>query len=143
MDLAGDVVQALATFLNVDDLQSTADFPHEMEKLREILVKVQKKLAQESFSFHSFLASNNFWHLLIIFETIWTQIITHRMLVMIGIQTFYLYASERIFWKSLFSKKSADDNNNSMTNYPAFRFGWYPHPYYALKFEKVEGAFTF
>ena len=40
MDLAGDVIQALATFLNVDDLQSTADFPHEMEKLREILVKV-------------------------------------------------------------------------------------------------------
>ena len=49
MDLAGDVVQALSTFLNVDDLQSTADFPHEMEKLREILVKVLKKLPQESF----------------------------------------------------------------------------------------------
>ena len=45
MDLAGDVVQALATFLNVDDLQSTADFPHEMEKLREILVKVLKNLS--------------------------------------------------------------------------------------------------
>lgn len=42
MDLAGDVIQALATFLNVDDLQSTADFPHEMEKLREILVKVDE-----------------------------------------------------------------------------------------------------
>ena len=40
MDLAGDVVQALAVFLNLDDLQSTADFPHEMEKLREVLVKV-------------------------------------------------------------------------------------------------------
>ena len=40
MDLAGDVIQALAVFLNLDDLQSTADFPHEMEKLREVLVKV-------------------------------------------------------------------------------------------------------
>ena len=48
MDLAGDVVQALATFLNVDDLQSTADFPHEMEKLREILVKVLKNLWEMS-----------------------------------------------------------------------------------------------
>ena len=43
MDLAGDVIQALAVFLNLDDLQTTADFPHEMEKLREILVKVLLK----------------------------------------------------------------------------------------------------
>lgn len=40
MDLAGDLIQALATFLNIDDLHTTIDFPDEMEKLREILVKV-------------------------------------------------------------------------------------------------------
>jgi Bardet-Biedl syndrome 2 protein len=40
MDLAGDVVQALATFLNIEDLQSIAEFPEEMETLRQVLVKV-------------------------------------------------------------------------------------------------------
>lgn len=40
MDLAGDLIQALATFLNIEDLHTTIDFPTEMEKLREILVKV-------------------------------------------------------------------------------------------------------
>ncbi len=40
MDLAGDLIQALANFLNLDDLNVTADYPDEMEKLREILVKV-------------------------------------------------------------------------------------------------------
>ncbi|XP_052064404.1 Bardet-Biedl syndrome 2 protein homolog [Mytilus californianus] len=42
MDMAGDVLQAMASFLNIDDLQSTADFPEEMEKLRELLVKVDE-----------------------------------------------------------------------------------------------------
>lgn len=40
MDLAGDIIQALCQFLNFDDLQVAADFPEEMEKLRQILVKV-------------------------------------------------------------------------------------------------------
>ena len=40
MDLAGEIVQALATFLNLEDLHTTIDFPVEMEKLREVLVKV-------------------------------------------------------------------------------------------------------
>lgn len=40
MDLAGDVIQALCQFLNIDDMQVSADFPDEMEKLRSILVKV-------------------------------------------------------------------------------------------------------
>ena len=39
MDMAGDFIQALASFLNIEDLQVTADFPDEMEILREILVK--------------------------------------------------------------------------------------------------------
>ncbi|KAK3597584.1 hypothetical protein CHS0354_030126 [Potamilus streckersoni] len=42
MDLAGDIVQALATFLNQEDLQTNVDFPDEMEKLREVLVKVDE-----------------------------------------------------------------------------------------------------
>ncbi|KAL4225721.1 Bardet-Biedl syndrome 2 protein [Mactra antiquata] len=42
MDLAGDIVQTLASFLNIDDLQTTIDYPEEMEKLRETLVKVDE-----------------------------------------------------------------------------------------------------
>ena len=41
MDLAGDVIQSLAQFLNIEDLQTTADFPVETETLRQILVKVR------------------------------------------------------------------------------------------------------
>ena len=40
MDLAGDVIQALATFLNIEDLQTFVDFPDDMEILRQVLVKV-------------------------------------------------------------------------------------------------------
>ena len=42
MDAAGDVIQALATFLNLEDLHSTADFPKDMETLRQILVQVRQ-----------------------------------------------------------------------------------------------------
>ncbi|ELU16233.1 hypothetical protein CAPTEDRAFT_171644 [Capitella teleta] len=42
MDLAGDVIQALATFLNIEDLQSIAEFPEDMETLRQVLVKVDE-----------------------------------------------------------------------------------------------------
>lgn len=41
MDLAGDVIQALCLFLNIDDLQVIADFPNEMASLQEILIKVR------------------------------------------------------------------------------------------------------
>ena len=41
MDLAGDVIQALGTFLNIEDLQTSADFPEPLEELRHILVKVR------------------------------------------------------------------------------------------------------
>ena len=40
MDLAGDMIQNMCMFLNVEDLQSNADFPEEMERLREVLIKV-------------------------------------------------------------------------------------------------------
>ncbi|KAJ8298785.1 hypothetical protein KUTeg_022845 [Tegillarca granosa] len=42
MDLAGDIIQALATFLNIDDLPVVADFPDEMDKLKQILLKVDE-----------------------------------------------------------------------------------------------------
>ncbi|XP_071104819.1 BBSome complex member BBS2-like [Haliotis cracherodii] len=42
MDLAGDIIQALAVFLNLEDLMSTADFPVEMESLEQILKKVNE-----------------------------------------------------------------------------------------------------
>ena len=40
MDLAGDIIQALAQFLNLEDLLTTADFPVEIETLKQILIKV-------------------------------------------------------------------------------------------------------
>ena len=40
MDLAGDIIQALAQFLNLEDLLTTADFPVEIETLKQILFKV-------------------------------------------------------------------------------------------------------
>ncbi|XP_006811161.1 BBSome complex member BBS2-like [Saccoglossus kowalevskii] len=42
MDLAGDIIQALASFLGIEDLQVTADFPMHMEELKNILVKVDE-----------------------------------------------------------------------------------------------------
>ena len=42
MDLAGDVIQALAAFLGIVDLQVVADFPREMNRLGEILVSVDE-----------------------------------------------------------------------------------------------------
>lgn len=40
MDTAGDVIQALISFLNLEDLNVMADFPADMEHLRDVLVKV-------------------------------------------------------------------------------------------------------
>jgi Bardet-Biedl syndrome 2 protein len=42
MDLAGDIIQALCVFLKIEDLQVTADFPDEMDKLKDVLVKVDE-----------------------------------------------------------------------------------------------------
>ena len=41
MDLAGDVIQALGVFLKIEDLHVTADFPSDMEDLRNILIRVR------------------------------------------------------------------------------------------------------
>ena len=43
MDLVGDLVQGLCAYLNVADLQTTADFPIEMEALRQLLIEVSCK----------------------------------------------------------------------------------------------------
>ncbi|KAK6191700.1 hypothetical protein SNE40_003318 [Patella caerulea] len=40
MDVAGDIIQAVATFLKIEDLQSIVDFPIEMGTLETILVRV-------------------------------------------------------------------------------------------------------
>lgn len=42
MDLAGDIIQALASFLGIEDLQSTAEFPDQLEELRAVLLKVDE-----------------------------------------------------------------------------------------------------
>lgn len=40
MDLAGDIFQSLIAYLNIEDLESQADFPRDMDEMREILTKV-------------------------------------------------------------------------------------------------------
>lgn len=42
MDVAGDIVQALCSYLKIEDLQTTADFPDDMKVLSEILSKVDE-----------------------------------------------------------------------------------------------------
>jgi len=42
MDLCGDLVQALAEYLGLDDLGSTCDFPEECSKLEELLVSADE-----------------------------------------------------------------------------------------------------
>ncbi|CAH1786241.1 unnamed protein product [Owenia fusiformis] len=42
MDIAGDVIQALCVFLNIEDLQVQADFPAIMEALKITLLKVDE-----------------------------------------------------------------------------------------------------
>ena len=42
MDVAGDIVQALCSYLKIEDLQTTADFPDDMKVLSEILSKASR-----------------------------------------------------------------------------------------------------
>ena len=42
MDLCGDIVQALAEYLGVDDLASSCDFPPEIGKIEQLLVKADE-----------------------------------------------------------------------------------------------------
>jgi hypothetical protein len=40
MEVAGDIVQDLCSFINVQDLESLAEFPVEMEELKTVIKKV-------------------------------------------------------------------------------------------------------
>jgi len=42
MDTAGEVLQSLASFLNIEDLNAHANFPRDMEELHDILQKVKR-----------------------------------------------------------------------------------------------------
>jgi len=42
IDLAGDIIQSMASFFAVEDLQVEADFPVYFEELRKVLVKVDE-----------------------------------------------------------------------------------------------------
>lgn len=40
MQLAGEIIQDLCSYLNIKELDSTADFPHEFEEFKRVLNKV-------------------------------------------------------------------------------------------------------
>merc|ERR1719326_2390052 len=42
LEVAGDIVQDLCTYLQITELESTADFPDEMEKFKSVLMKVDE-----------------------------------------------------------------------------------------------------
>ena len=39
MDLCGDVIQALAEYLGLEDLPSSCDFPEDLEKVEQLLTR--------------------------------------------------------------------------------------------------------
>jgi hypothetical protein len=41
MELAGIIVQSIGKFLNISDLQTTADFPRELEILQQVYSQVE------------------------------------------------------------------------------------------------------
>lgn len=43
IDLAGDIIQSMASFFAIEDLQVEADFPVYFEELRKVLVKVRAR----------------------------------------------------------------------------------------------------
>lgn len=51
MDTAGDILQSLASFLNMEDLNVQADFPKDMTDLGEILTKVENVVSYFSLLF--------------------------------------------------------------------------------------------
>lgn len=58
MDTAGDVLQSLAGFLKIDDLNVQANFPADMSELADILSKVCKHYSYESMKLFSLVYSN-------------------------------------------------------------------------------------
>lgn len=41
MDVAGDIIQSLGLFLNLEVLQVVADFPNDMEEINQVIEKVR------------------------------------------------------------------------------------------------------
>jgi hypothetical protein len=41
MELAGNIVQSIGKFLNIEDLQTTGDFPYEFQLLEEVFSQVK------------------------------------------------------------------------------------------------------
>jgi Bardet-Biedl syndrome 2 protein len=40
MELAGNIIQSMGKFLNIEDLQTTGDFPQELEVLQKVFSHV-------------------------------------------------------------------------------------------------------
>ena len=40
MELAGNIIQSMGKFLNIDDLQTSGDFPQELETLQRVFTQV-------------------------------------------------------------------------------------------------------
>jgi Bardet-Biedl syndrome 2 protein len=49
IELAGSLIQSLASYLNINDLQVNCDFPDEIDSLKEILVKVNLSFKLKKF----------------------------------------------------------------------------------------------
>ncbi len=58
IDLAGDLIQSLATFLAIEDLQAEADFPVYFKELRAALTEVRNSSITIKFFFFNYLAVN-------------------------------------------------------------------------------------
>lgn len=41
MELAGNIVQSIGKFLNIEDLQTSADFPQELNTLQNVYSQVE------------------------------------------------------------------------------------------------------
>jgi len=41
IELAGEIIQDIASFMNLTDVSATAEFPVEMEKLKQVIAKVE------------------------------------------------------------------------------------------------------
>lgn len=42
IELAGNLIQSLCTYLKISDLQSNCDFPNELENLKQVLISIEQ-----------------------------------------------------------------------------------------------------
>jgi Bardet-Biedl syndrome 2 protein len=45
MELAGNLIQSIGKFLNIEDLQTTGDFPQELETLQRVFSQVKFRIS--------------------------------------------------------------------------------------------------